>query len=78
MKKKKREEGSDLASFEKSSEDTLYNQAVTIVTKDKRVSISYIQRKLQIGYNRAARIVEEMEEKGIVSAPNAQGKRELL
>ena len=73
-----KEEGNDLASFEKSSEDTLYNQAVTIVTKDKRVSISYIQRKLQIGYNRAARIVEEMEEKGIVSAPNAQGKRELL
>ena len=73
-----KEEGNDLASFEKSSEDTLYNQAVTIVTKDKRVSISYIQRKLQIGYNRAARIVEEMEEKGIVSVPNAQGKRELL
>tara|TARA_Y100001970_G_scaffold28750_1_gene35425 strand:- start:585 stop:2777 length:2193 start_codon:yes stop_codon:yes gene_type:complete len=73
-----KEEGNDLTSFENNSEDTLYNQAVTIVTNDKRVSISYIQRKLQIGYNRAARIVEEMEEKGIVSAPNAQGKRELL
>ena len=73
-----KEEANDLMSFENNSEDTLYNQAVTIVTNDKRVSISYIQRKLQIGYNRAARIVEEMEEKGIVSAPNAQGKRELL
>ena len=73
-----KEEANDLISFENNSEDTLYNQAVTIVTNDKRVSISYIQRKLQIGYNRAARIVEEMEEKGIVSAPNAQGKRELL
>ena len=73
-----KDEENDLTSFENSSEDTLYNQAVTIVTNDKRVSISYIQRKLQIGYNRAARIVEEMEEKGIVSAPNSQGKRELL
>jgi len=63
---------------ESNSEDTLFNQAVSIVTKDKRVSISYVQRKLQIGYNRAARIIEEMEERGIVSAPNNQGKRELL
>ena len=61
-----------------SGEDTLFNQAVSIVTKDNRVSISYVQRKLQIGYNRAARIIEEMEEKGIVSPPNNQGKRELL
>ena len=73
-----KDEKDDLSSFDNNSEDTLYNQAVSIVTKDKRVSISYIQRKLQIGYNRAARIVEEMEEKGIVSAPNTQGKRELL
>ena len=68
----------DLSSFENNCEDTLYNQAVSIVTNDKRVSISYIQRKLQIGYNRAARIVEEMEETGIVSAPNTQGNSELL
>ena len=73
-----KDEKDDLSSFENNSEDTLYNQAVSIVTNDKRVSISYIQRKLQIGYNRAARIVEEMEEKGIVSAPNTQVKRELL
>ena len=73
-----KDEKDDLSSFENNSEDALYNQAVSIVTNDKRVSISYIQRKLQIGYNRAARIVEEMEEKGIVSSPNTQGKRELL
>ena len=73
-----KDEKDDLSSFENNSEDALYNQAVSIVKNDKRVSISYIQRKLQIGYNRAARIVEEMEEKGIVSSPNTQGKRELL
>ena len=73
-----KDEKDDLSSFENNSEDTMYNQAVSIVTNDKRVSISYIQRKRQIGYNRAARIVEEMEEQGIVSSPNTQGKRELL
>lgn len=58
--------------------DEMYRKAVEIVLNDKKCSISYIQRKLQIGYNRAARIVEEMEEKGIVSAPNHTGKREIL
>ncbi|MED5437197.1 MAG: DNA translocase FtsK, partial [Pseudomonadota bacterium] len=71
-------ENTSETNIESDSEDTLFNQAVAIVTKDKRVSISYVQRKLQIGYNRAARIIEEMEERGIVSAPNNQGKRELL
>jgi S-DNA-T family DNA segregation ATPase FtsK/SpoIIIE len=56
----------------------LFNQAVSIIIRDQRASTSYIQRKLQIGYNRAARIIEEMEEKGIVSSPNNQGKREIL
>ena len=60
------------------SEDALFSQAVSIIIKDKRVSTSYIQRKLQIGYNRAARIIEEMEEKGIISEPNSQGKREII
>ena len=60
------------------SNDELFNQAVEVILKDKRVSTSYIQRKLQIGYNRAARIIEEMEEKGIISEPNNQGKREIL
>ncbi|MEC7831145.1 MAG: DNA translocase FtsK 4TM domain-containing protein [Pseudomonadota bacterium] len=72
------DENKDEKIIQATGEDTLFNQAVSIVTKDNRVSISYIQRKLQIGYNRAARIVEEMEDKGIVSPPNNQGKRELL
>jgi S-DNA-T family DNA segregation ATPase FtsK/SpoIIIE len=58
--------------------DMLFNQAVSIIIRDQRASTSYIQRKLQIGYNRAARIIEEMEDKGIVSSPNNQGKREIL
>ena len=58
--------------------DELFNQAVEVIMKDKRVSTSYIQRKLQIGYNRAARIIEEMEDQGIISEPNNQGKREIL
>jgi DNA segregation ATPase FtsK/SpoIIIE, S-DNA-T family len=60
------------------SVDALYDQAVAIVGRDKRASTSYIQRKLQIGYNRAARIVEQMEEEGVISAPNHAGKREVL
>ncbi|MBV1886156.1 MAG: DNA translocase FtsK 4TM domain-containing protein [Parvibaculaceae bacterium] len=58
--------------------DALYDEAVAIVGRDKRASTSYIQRKLQIGYNRAARIIEQMEEEGVVSAPNHAGKREVL
>jgi S-DNA-T family DNA segregation ATPase FtsK/SpoIIIE len=58
--------------------DDLFGKAVEIIKTDKKVSISYIQRKLQIGYNRAARIIEEMEEKGIVSAPDHTGKRKIL
>ncbi len=61
-----------------SSGDALYDQAVAIVGRDKRASTSYIQRKLQIGYNRAARIVEQMEEEGVISAPNHAGKRQVL
>ena len=60
------------------SGDELYDRAVAIVARDKRASTSYIQRRLQIGYNRAARIIEMMEEQGVVSAPNHQGKREVL
>ena len=63
---------------EESGGDEMYQKALDIVLNEKKVSISYIQRKLQIGYNRAARIVEEMEEKGVVSPPNHTGKREIL
>ncbi len=59
-------------------EDALYDTAVAIVAKDRKCSTSYIQRKLAIGYNKAARLVEQMEDEGIVSAANHVGKREIL
>jgi S-DNA-T family DNA segregation ATPase FtsK/SpoIIIE len=60
------------------SGDDLYDQAVAVVARDRKVSTSYIQRRLQIGYNRAARIIEKMEEEGVISGPNHSGKREVL
>jgi S-DNA-T family DNA segregation ATPase FtsK/SpoIIIE len=60
------------------SGDALYDQAIAVVARDRKASTSYIQRKLQIGYNRAARIIERMEDEGIVSAANHAGKREVL
>jgi S-DNA-T family DNA segregation ATPase FtsK/SpoIIIE len=59
-------------------EDALYDTAVAIVIKDRKCSTSYIQRKLSIGYNKAARLVEQMEDNGVVSAANHVGKREIL
>ncbi|AUH33467.1 DNA translocase FtsK [Paracoccus tegillarcae] len=59
-------------------DDQLYDQAVMIVAKDRKCSTSYIQRKLSIGYNKAARIVEQMEDQGVVSSANHVGKREVL
>ncbi len=59
-------------------EDALYDQAVAIVARDRKCSTSYIQRKLGIGYNKAARLVEQMEEQGVVTPANHVGKREIL
>ncbi|GGL98705.1 DNA translocase FtsK [Pseudooceanicola nanhaiensis] len=59
-------------------EDALYDQAVAVVIKDRKCSTSYIQRKLGIGYNKAARLVEQMEDEGLVSPANHVGKREIL
>jgi S-DNA-T family DNA segregation ATPase FtsK/SpoIIIE len=59
-------------------EDALYDTAVQIVMKDRKCSTSYIQRKLAIGYNKAARLVEQMEDAGLVSPANHVGKREIL
>jgi S-DNA-T family DNA segregation ATPase FtsK/SpoIIIE len=56
----------------------LYQQAVQIVMRDQKASTSYIQRRLQIGYNRAASIMERMEQEGVVGQPNHAGKREIL
>ncbi len=58
--------------------DPLYEQAKEIVLSDKKTSISYLQRKLQVGYNRSANIIEQLEKMGILSAPNAKGQREIL
>ncbi|MEO0344524.1 MAG: DNA translocase FtsK 4TM domain-containing protein [Pseudomonadota bacterium] len=59
-------------------EDALYDEAVAIVARDRKASTSYIQRRLSIGYNKAARLVEQMEENGVVSAANHVGKRDVL
>jgi S-DNA-T family DNA segregation ATPase FtsK/SpoIIIE len=59
-------------------ENALYDTAVAIVIKDRKCSTSYIQRKLAIGYNKAARLVEQMEDEGVVSSANHVGKREIL
>ncbi len=69
---------SALTSDSEGSEDELFNQAVEIIKSEGKASTSFLQRKLQIGYNRAARIIDTMEEKGIVSKANHVGKREVL
>jgi S-DNA-T family DNA segregation ATPase FtsK/SpoIIIE len=77
------EEGEDGAVFDATAMGLaeggdLYQQAVAIVKRDRKASTSYIQRRLQIGYNRAATIMERMEQEGIVGQPNHAGKREIL
>jgi len=77
------EEGEDGAVFDATGMGLaeggdLYQQAVAIVKRDRKASTSYIQRRLQIGYNRAATIMERMEQEGIVGQPNHAGKREIL
>jgi S-DNA-T family DNA segregation ATPase FtsK/SpoIIIE len=76
-------EGDEGAVFDKGefgAEDggDLYEQAVRVVLRDKKASTSYIQRRLQIGYNRAASLMERMEQEGVVGAANHAGKREIL
>jgi S-DNA-T family DNA segregation ATPase FtsK/SpoIIIE len=77
------EEGEDGAVFDQTGMGMaeggdLYSQAVAIVKRDRKASTSYIQRRLQIGYNRAATIMERMEQEGIVGQANHAGKREIL
>lgn len=60
------------------SGDDLYDRAVAVVTRDGKASTSYVQRRLQIGYNRAASLIERMEQEGVVSPANHAGKREIL
>ncbi len=65
-------------SGEGGSGDDLYDRAVAVVTRDRKASTSYIQRRLQIGYNRAASLIERMEKEGLVTPANHAGKREIL
>ena len=58
--------------------DELYEDAKAVILTDKKTSISYLQRRLQIGYNRSARIIEQLEMMGVISAPNVKGQREIL
>jgi S-DNA-T family DNA segregation ATPase FtsK/SpoIIIE len=73
------EDGGLLEGGEPSGEkDPLYDQAVEIVLRTRRPSISLVQRHLRIGYNRAARLIEDMERAGMVSAMQSNGNREVL
>jgi S-DNA-T family DNA segregation ATPase FtsK/SpoIIIE len=77
------EEGEDGAVFDATGMGLaeggdLYSQAVAVVKRDRKASTSYIQRRLQIGYNRAASLMERMEHEGIIGQPNHAGKREIL
>ena len=76
------EEGGDIDSMDGDSGggsgDELYDKAVAIITRERKASVSFVQRHLQIGYNRAARIIERMEKEGVVSTANHVGKREVL
>lgn len=58
--------------------DPMFDEAKSVVLSDRKTSISYLQRKLQIGYNKAARLIEQLEQEGIISAPNAKGIRDIL
>ncbi len=73
-----RDEEAEGAFGEGGEKDELYDQAVSIVIRDRKASTSYVQRCLKIGYNRAASIIEQMEREGIVGAANHVGKREVL
>jgi S-DNA-T family DNA segregation ATPase FtsK/SpoIIIE len=74
------EGGSELGDFgdDGAEKDPLYDEAVSIVLKSRRASISSVQRQLRIGYNRAARLIEDMERAGLVSAMQSNGNREVL
>jgi S-DNA-T family DNA segregation ATPase FtsK/SpoIIIE len=71
-------EGGQMQLPQGKSDDDMYDKAVYIVTTTRNASISWVQRQLRIGYNRAARIVEEMEKQGVVSPPDHTNKREVL
>lgn len=70
--------GDTINNFDNDNDNLLYQQAVKIVLTDKKTSISYLQRKLRIGYNKAANFIEQMENDGILSTPDPSGKRIII
>ncbi|HRK38781.1 MAG TPA: DNA translocase FtsK 4TM domain-containing protein [Burkholderiaceae bacterium] len=70
--------GADAGDGPDGEKDPMYDQAVEIVLKDRKASISYVQRKLKIGYNRSARLLEDMEKAGLVSSLTSSGQRDIL
>ena len=72
------EGGGDEGGFGGDESNDLYDRAVAVVTRDRKASTSYIQRRLQIGYNRAASLMERMEQEGVVGPANHAGKRDIL
>ena len=72
------QDNSMISSENSEGKDDLYETALKIVQSEKKASTSFLQRKLQIGYNRAARIIDQMENNGVVSKANHTGKREVL
>lgn len=71
-------EAAEAESNPESEQDELYDRAVEIVTTSRRAAISYLQRQLRIGFNRAARLVEDMQDAGVVSPPDSSGQREVI
>jgi S-DNA-T family DNA segregation ATPase FtsK/SpoIIIE len=71
-------EGADGLGGSGGEKDPMYDMAVEVVLKNRKASISLVQRHLKIGYNRAARLVEDMEKAGLVSAMSGAGQREIL
>ena len=68
----------DKTSFGGSDSGDLYEQAVQVVLRDKKPSISYVQRQFRIGYNKAADLIDRMEREGIITAASPTGKREII
>ena len=68
----------EAAEADDSETDALYDEALAFVTESRRASISGVQRKFRVGYNRAARIIEQMEASGVVSSPGHNGNREVI
>ncbi len=73
-----KDDGSEEGDKTLNSGDQLYDKAVDIILRDRKVSISYVQRRLSVGYNKAATLIERMEEDGLISPPTKSGKRQIL